>query len=381
MDYVAVDLGASSTRYTTVGNKINFIPNNVFFVENMGEQLDNSRNGDQHENNLDVSIWKENDSEKKFFPMRALVGSMASRFGAYNVRPEQQRNKYEQRINYLSTVLAIALSKLKNPELSDKINLFSALPPSEVEHHKDEFKHNLVGSYVVKFNKIGPTDGTTIQFTINDVFCFEESRMATVQFLMDEAHPNRLDEYGSSMLMSIDIGASTTDLAIFENGSYIERTGRTYRIGGNTVRDLIIKAINAEYGQELSLSEADRCLAEGRMKYGNKYNDIGPIVESSKGRVAQQIISKLDNYFSGIEMSLMSINYIIVSGGGSMESSYFDESGKKIVTSQPMSEYITKALKGICDGVEVVFFGDEPRTANIRGLGMYAAVCDGEAIE
>ena len=46
-----------------------------------------------------------------------------------------------------------------------------------------------------------------------------------------------------------------------------------------------------------------------------------------------------------------------------------------------MSEYITKALKGICDGVEVVFFGDEPRTANIRGLGMYAAVCDGEAIE
>lgn len=375
MDYVAVDLGASSTRYTTIGNKINFIPNNMFFVENMAQKLDNARNGDTHENNLDVSIWKE--GESKFFPMRALVGQMATRYGAYNVRPEQQKNKYEQKINYFSTVLAIALSKLKTPELGDKINLFSALPPSEVENHKDEFRANLIGKYTVSFNKIGTTP-TTMQFEINEVYCYEESRMAIIQFLFDDRYPDRLGTYSNSTILSIDIGASTIDLAVFENGSYIERTGRTYKIGGNTVRDLVSKAITAKYGQELSLKEADQCLVEGRIKLGNRHEEIREIVEHSKRQVAQQIIGKMDSYFAGIEMSLLSINYIIVSGGGSMESSYIDKDGKQVITSKPMSDYITEALHTICQGVDVVSFGDEPRTANIRGLGMYASLCNGE---
>lgn len=375
MDYVAVDLGASSTRYTTVDNKINFIPNNMFFVRDMSEKLTYSRNGDVVENNLDVSIWK--DGESKYFPMRALVGQMAARCSKYNDRPEQLKSKHDQAINYFSTILAVALSKLKVPELSEDINLFSALPPAEVEMYKDVFRQNLVGHYTVSFNKIGPSP-VTVQFNIKDVYCYEESRMALVQFLLDDNYPDRITKFGNSTIMSIDIGASTTDIAIFDKTQYIERTGRTYKVGGNTVREIISKSLMAKYSTEFSVSEVEQCLIEGRIKNGNKYDVISDIVESAKMQVARQIASQLDQYFSSIQMSIMSINYIVVSGGGSMDSSYIADDGQKISTSKPMSEYITQALRSICPNIDVVFFGDEPRTANIRGLGMYAAVCNGE---
>ncbi len=375
MDYVAVDLGASSTRYTSIDGKVNFIPNNVFFVDNMSTELNNAKDGEIHENNLDVSIWK--DGESEFFPMRALVGAMATRVNSFNLRPGQQQHKYEQRINYLSTVLAIALSRLKNPALGDKVNLFSTLPPYEVSKFKDKFKQNLVGKYTVNFNKIGPNNGTTLQFEINEVYCYEESRMAIVQFLFDSNYPDRIAKFGTSKILSIDIGASTTDLAVFDGVNFLERTGRTYKVGGNTVRDLVSEEATAVLGNELSLTEAEQCLNEGRIKFGNSYKPFGDKVEECKKLVAQDIVSKMDSYFNKIGLSLNSINYIIVSGGGSMESSYIDDEGKKVVTSKPMSEYITLALKNICDGVEVLHFGDEPRTANIRGLGMFAAVCNG----
>lgn len=372
MDYVAVDLGASSTRYTTISKKIGFIPNNMFFVSNMAEKLDNARSGEIIENNLDVSIWKDGDS--KFFPMRALVGQMAFRYNPINRTPEQSKPKYLQPINYFSTILAVALSKLKTPELGDKINLFSVLPPTEAEAHKAEFRANLIGKYTVSFNKIN----TTMQFEINDVFCYEESRMALTQFLFDNVEENRYEKYKGSTLMSLDIGASTIDLAIFENAEYIERTGRTYKVGGNTVRDLISKAIIAKYGTELPIKDVEQCLIEGRIKKGNTYENIGDIVENCKRQVANQIVTNMDSYFTSINMNLMSVNCIIVSGGGSMQSSYVNDTGDVVVTSKPMSHYITESLKEICDTVDVVHIGDEPRTANIRGLGLYAAICDGE---
>ena len=371
MDFVAVDLGASNTRFTSIDQKINFLPNNVQFVD-INKELDIEKLSDVLEDNLDVTITKEGQSE--YFPMRALVGTLSTRIEGVQSTPSQLKNKVKQPINYLSTVLAIAVSKVKNPNIGEEVNLFSTLPPAEVAMHKKLFSDNLVGKYTVSFNKLG----ITTQFSIKNVYCYEESRMAIIQYLFDAAHPERLAKYAGCNILSIDIGASTTDLAIFANRVYLDKTGRTFKIGGNSVRDNIIKSINAMNGVNMSNAEADQCLIEGRMKYGNKYVAVTDIVDAAKEMVAREIIRQFDLYFNSINMSLMSINYIIVSGGGSMGSSYVDDDGIRKDTSKPMSEYITTALKDICDGIDVEYFGDEPRTANIRGLGMFANLCHGE---
>jgi len=59
-------------------------------------------------------------------------------------------------------------------------------------------------------------------------------------------------------VLSLDIGASTTDLTVIQNGRYLERSGRTYRTGGNVVRDYLITAISKEYDFDLNLSDAEK---------------------------------------------------------------------------------------------------------------------------
>lgn len=379
MDFVAVDLGASSTRYVSVNSKINFIPNNMVFVGNMNEDVrlevmyDNPEQ--VPESNLDVSIWKE--GESKFFPVRALIGEMANRYSSHQETPSNNISKVKQQINYVSAVLAVALSKMKDQSIGNNVNMFVALPPSDVQVYKQEMINELKGKYTVAFNKIGNTP-LTMQFVINDVACYEESRLAIMQFIFDPKYPERFSKYSQCNMLSIDIGASTTDLVLMQNCKFIDNSGRTYKVGGNIVRDAVIKEIGALRGSDPKKNDADKYIVEGRARWGNKYIDISDTVNKAKEKIARDIVTRIDEYFGNIGIPIYEINYILVSGGGSMGSSYIDDVGKTVPTSQPMSYFITEALRNVCDGIEVINFGDEPRLANIKGLGMIAMKKNGE---
>ena len=108
---------------------------------------------------------------------------------------------------------------------------------------------------------------------------------------------------------------------------------------------------------------------------------IPDIIEKAKSTVARSIVRDIDSYFTRIGTPLTEINYIIVSGGGSVASGYIDDDGKYVTTSKSMSDYITDALVDICDGIEVIHYGDEPRLANIYGLGKLALLSNGEILK
>ena len=378
MDFVAVDLGASNTRYVSIDKKVNFIPNNVTFVDDLRGDIGNESLDNVLENNLDVTIEKS--SESQFFPVRALIGSMSSRFSDVEIRPSQMIPKHRQRINYVSSVVAVAMSKLKNQNIGDKVNMFIALPPVEVTGSKDVVISNIVGKYKVTFNKVG-NPNTVVEFSINDVACYEESRLALLQFIFDEKHPERIGQFSNTDILSIDIGASTTDFVIFKQGKYQNKTGNTIRYGGNVARDYLITEVERQLGKTLSIEAANQALIEGRVRNGNKMIPIPDIIEKAKSTVARSIVRDIDSYFTRIGTPLTEINYIIVSGGGSVASGYIDDDGKYVTTSKSMSDYITDALVDICDGIEVIHYGDEPRLANIYGLGKLALLSNGEILK
>lgn len=375
MNFVGVDIGASGTRYTNDSGKFKTVPNNTVFLDSLDIDVGLKPYDDNIESALDVSIVKDGDSD--YFPIHALVGAMADRYDGNIVRPSVGVNKHQQKITYLSAILSVALSKLENAGMGEDIWLYLALPPVELSTDKmlATIRNNFVGKYTVKFNKFG-TNGTTVTFTISDVICYEESYMAAMSYIFDTDGTYREDAkpYFNGNILSMDIGASTTDLAIIKNGKYINKTGKTIKVGGNIAREYLKNYLIGELGSDIPDQEVDVCITEGRCKIGNSYIDISEEVDEAKHKVAQSIVQKMDGYFGTVDMSINNINVIVVSGGGSMHSQFISDTGETVITTKPMGYYITEALKGYCKGIEVVNYGDNPRIANIKGLYIAANV-------
>lgn len=367
MEFVALDLGASSTRYVSNNGKVGILPNNMVFLP-MEARVDLEPYNDEIEGALDVTI--ECDKESEHFPVRVLIGSMAERYSPTNVRPSVLMNKYMQQINYVSAVVASAVSKIKN-NLGDNLLLYLALPPIEVSIGKDKVKESLIGRYKVTFNKLNKT----VEFNIVDVTCFEESFMAILSYFFDVNGKLReqAKKYSTGNILSLDIGASTTDLVVVSDMKYIERSGQTYKTGGNVAREFLRDDLRALYGYDVPEELADMAMAEGRIQMGNRYEDISKYVEAAKQKFAAQVVEQMQSYFRKVNIPIQSIRAIIVSGGGSMRSEYVDESGNVVITSEPMSYYITKELNKVCPGVEVESHIDA-RLANIYGLFIRANI-------
>ena len=368
MEFVALDLGASSTRYISNNGKVGILPNNMQFIQ-LNTRVDLEPYNDEIEGALDITI--ECDKESEFFPVRVLVGSMAARYSPTNVRPSVMTNKYVQKINYVSAVLASAVCKEKNV-LGEELIGYVGLPPVEVNIARDIIRNNLVGHYKVTFNKLDKQ----VEFDIVDVGCFEESFMAILSYFFDVNGKLReqAKKYGYGNVLSLDIGASTTDLVVVSDMKYLERSGQTYKTGGNVAREFLRDDLRALYGYDVPDEIADIAMAEGRIQMGNSYEDISSLVESAKQRFAAQVVEQMHSYFRKVNIPIQTIRAIIVSGGGSMRSEYVAEDGSVVETSQPMSYYITQELNKVCPGVEVEPHVLDARLANIYGLFIRANI-------
>lgn len=370
MNFVAADLGASGTRYVTDHGKIQVLPNNMTLLP-LGTHTTLELNSEDIESALELTIEKltpsnsEEDNAK--FPVTLLAGKMAERHSVSYITPNINTFKHKQQINYISAIMAAAVAKIKFG-LDDKILLCLDVPPGELNKAKDAFKAQLVGKYKVTFHKY--MGGVAVEFEIADVAVFAESVMAMASFFFNMNGVPKVEnkEYMSGKVLSLDIGASTSDVAIIENGKFLDKTGRTIKTGGNVARGSFINYITSEEGYELPEADAEVAIAEGRIPYGSTYKEVGSVVEQAKRDLANQLIRPLSTYFNQIEVPIQSIKAIVVSGGGSMSGQYINDNGEVVKTSEPLSKYVTEAIQSICAGVKAVPYGEDARFANIKGL-------------
>lgn len=373
---VAVDMGASSSRFCSDTGKVRVIPNNMVFLPSLEETTLQAEPGDI-ENNLEVQILKKDGKTPNgCFPTNVLIGFMANKHRDTAERPSVLEHKHNQNINYVSAVVCAALEVERSGVSDASIDLYLAVPPIEVIKANDVFKEGLVGTYEVRFPKY--KGGTVVNFEIADVSCSEESLMATTSFFFDLSGKVRDNarQYLRGKVLSLDIGASTTDLAIIQDGRYLDKSGRTYRVGGNIARDTLNNLICERYAIDLPIEDCEKTIAEGRMQLGNGYDNVADLVDESKRTLAKQIVQHMQTYFKNIDIPIQMINSIIVSGGGSVASQYIDEDGETVITSAPMSEYVTEELQKWSPRTVVIEYGDEARFANIKGLFIKAMLAN-----
>lgn len=372
MSFVAIDIGASNTRFVADNGQINTLPNDMLFL-NDGEVSDIVPDKVQIEDSLEFTIKKTSGNPCEYFPVTALAGIMAERHDGTPVTPSVDDHKYNQRVNYTSLILACAVSQIKS-QTPEQTDVFIAVPPIEIRDARKVFGEKLPGKYEVNFPKFG-AGGTTVTVDIQNVYLEEESKMAVFSFFfgMNGMPIKEHMKYMQGRVLSIDIGASTIDLAIIDKGTYQDKSGRSFKIGGNVVRDRVMNDISAEYSTDLNDRDADRTITEGRLQSGNSYINVGSIVDAAKMELADIIVDRIPSYFKNIGSSLKMINAIVVSGGGSLQSQYI-ENNEVVKTSESLAYFITQKLLETSPNTEVVDYGEDARFANIKGLYILARV-------
>lgn len=372
MSFVAVDLGASSSRYVSDSGQIAILPNNMVFMENNEDSRINP-DAEDIESCLDITITKTEGPECEHFPTSVLAGIMADRFTSVHTVPLVGIKKYKQKINYVSAILNAAVSRIKY-SLPEEVDLYLAVPPMEIHEAREAFGSQLPGKYTVTFPKY--MGGTEVKLNIVSVQCYEESFMASTSFFfnMSGVPKEQNKKYLTGTVLSLDIGASTTDLSIIQNGRYLDKSGRTYRVGGNEARETLVYDICSKYDIDLSPEVAEKVMSEGRLQIGNNYVDVSSLVAKAKVELAKKLMTHLPLYFKAIQIDMSTINAIIVSGGGSMQSQYVNNDGEVIKTSEPMSFYVTQELLNFSSGTEVVAYGSDARLANVKGLFIKAKI-------
>lgn len=368
--FICLDLGASNTRYCEDDGVIHWLPNNMVFIDpELNTKLEewSADKEDLARENLDILIEKVS-GESEYFPVRALIGKTAERFTPNSERPSSLMNKHKQRINYVSAIAATAVAKYNTGLTGDSCNevcMYVALPPVEARPAQEYVEHQLVGEYKITFLTLNDS----VKLKISSVKCMEESYAALLSFFFKEGKRTEKGKlYSNGNVLSIDIGASTTDLAVAQGGRFLERTGLTLKIGGNVVRDLVRDKIQFELGFVADVESLEQAVVTGRLRMGACYQDVGNLVEEAKKEFADRIILDIQNYFGQINIPIQSFMAFVVSGGGSMQGEYCDENGEVQTTSDSMSYYITEKLKNVCSTVAVEHLDDSPRLANIKGM-------------
>lgn len=378
--FAGIDLGASNTRFVSDNGKFYEVENNIKEVA-IGENIRMKPwNASSYEEivrgSLDVEIYRlDGATEHIQAGSRYLIGQLATRIGA-SLTPNGLQSKADQSINYINAIVATALSKLYMNESTGGVDLYVALPPIELSNKslsEQKFHDELIGNYRVKFNS---TIQREVQFTIQSVTCIEESFLTLISFFFNISGGLRTEAlpYQKGNVLGIDIGASTTDLAVVKDVKFIDKSGQTYKIGGNFVLDLVADGIRAQFGYDPERDELQRAVETGKISQGANVVDISGLIIEAKKEFAVKLVDMMQGYFTKVAMQPHTFKAIVVGGGGSMKSEYTDDMGVTYETSAAMSEYIWDAFKPICPSVPVISVSDDPRHANITGLYIRALV-------
>lgn len=169
-------------------------------------------------------------------------------------------------------------------------------------------------------------------------------------------------KFMNGYVMVLDIGAGTTDVAIFRDMELVERSKETFKKGGNTVSSIIRQEIRKQYGFEPA--SMTRVITEGYLEEGVELHDVSDIVTMAKDTYSRALMEDLRQYLERAMIDMPVIKGLLVAGGGALPGVRDGE-----VVSPAMSDVLCKYLKELAPRLEQLDVdGKDLRELNIEGL-------------
>lgn len=388
-----IDFGNSDTRVIVIsGSKnIRFNMSNKFAELPSGYKVPNKYANDK------TTILKVNNT---YFANGAIV---EREFTGFELRPSALQSKTEQLVTDLTINLAIAkammvLAQAYNvtvEKLDVTFSISALLPPLDHEMNEQKLIEKLQAMNNV--STLLP-QGMEVNFKVAEVNIHPEAVAAFFgAFYREEGvkhNPNNegKDLYNGDVLVRdngqhinlvevesnrtfmdgyvlvLDIGAGTTDVALFLDMELVESSKDTFKRGGNTVQSIVGQEIRKRFGYAPMTME--QVIQEGLLPEGNTFHDVSELVTIAKEQYSKAMMEDIRQYLERMTVPMPLVKGLLVAGGGSLPSKRFDGE-KDVVVSPAMSEVLMGYLKTLAPRLEAMDTTDKNlRDLNIEGLNI-----------
>lgn len=295
-----------------------------------------------------------------------INGLMSDReFEGIQMKPTAVSAKYNSAVTPLSIFTAIVKSGMwmKNffeetqgrvvplDSLIDQIEweLDVLLPPSQVNKGLEQLTNILIGDFPVEF--VMPVAKTNIH--IKKINVLSEGIMAYMSILIKKSNKkvraNKKFMLQSNVLV-VDIGAGTTDIVLVRNNVPVEASKNTIRYGGNNIKSRLKQKVNAEYDLALPDSYYEEAVITGKIKRNLEEYDVRSQLDIAKREIAMLINNSIQEYLEAADISIQTVEYILVVGGGSIT--------PNIDGIKPISNYILDGFKRFSPKIGLIDISD-----------------------
>lgn len=322
-------------------------------------------------------------------------GPLAEReFSNQLIRPTALESKTEQLPTNLTIHLAIirtirllsAVNGVPVTALNVNLNFVALLPPLDLQASEQNMI-DLIKSHTTVHSQL--PDNFQMNYTIGEVEVYSEAVAAFFGAFYEEQNigapylsndfvtkisdqnvflqnVEKNEKFQQGYVLVIDIGAGTTDVAVFLDGELIEMSPDTFNKGGNTVESYVSKTIRTEY--RFFPPNVNEVVTTGILREGSKVHDVREIVTAGKKHYSSLIETDIQRYLEGLSIEMRAISGLLVVGGGSLESKRDGE-----VVSPSMSKVLVEFLQRLAPNVELVDTeGKDLRNLNIEGVEIIA---------
>jgi len=411
-----VDLGNSETRVVVLSGKYaySFNMSNVFAQLPGGYRVPKSYGNDKS------TIFEINGI---YFANGLIV---EREFAGSGMRPSALQSKASQLVTDLSLSLAVIKSmnilarayNLLPSNLDVTFNVSVLLPPLDHEVNEEQMIER-----VRNLRPVSTLIPTPMQynFKIGEVGVYSEAVAALFGAFFKEEGIRELPEsmiepflregvtvrdngehlqlveveenrkFATGYTLVLDIGAGTTDVALFKDMELVERSKETFKRGGNTVASIVLNEIKKKFG--FTPSDLSRVISTGILDEGDYKHDVSDIVTMAKEIYSKQTQMDLIPYLERMSLDMPVVKGLLVAGGGSLPSvrkvAWVEQTEqgvqygpevteaeiragaeyKEVVVSPAMSDVLVGFLKELAPRIEVLNTqGKDLRRLNIEGL-------------
>lgn len=177
-------------------------------------------------------------------------------------------------------------------------------------------------------------------------------------------------QFAEGYVLILDIGAGTTDVAIFKDLELIESSKETFKQGGNTVNSYVQKKVRMLY--DFKPDNIQECVSTCNLYEGSVVHDISSIVTEAKESYASAVTADILTYLENANVELRLVKGLLVTGGGALPSiRTVDVEGQptNVIASPAMSTVLEAFLRQHAPNMKALdTSGKDLRYLNIDGL-------------